>query len=82
MMMFVFISYLVFAQGTRIEPNTSIKVESGTNLDISGGNLILESDVTGDASLIDLGSVTYNGAVYGGKKLYKMWNRQAEKSDV
>jgi len=37
-------------------------VETSTTLDISGGgDLFLESDTTGDASLIDLGTVSYTG---------------------
>lgn len=60
-MMFVFASYLVSAQGTRVGPNTCIKVEPGTTLDISGGNLVLESGASGDASLIDYGSIAYSG---------------------
>ena len=60
LMMFVLSNYLVSAQGMRVAPGTSIKVESGTTLDITTGNLILESSATGDASLIDLGVVEYN----------------------
>lgn len=53
---------LLSAQGLKVEPGTCLKVESGTTLDISGGgDLTLKSDATGDASLIDLGSVSYNG---------------------
>lgn len=61
-MFFVATYSLLFAQGLKVEPGTSIKVESGTTLDISTGNLVLKSDASGDASLIDLGSVTYSGA--------------------
>lgn len=60
-MMFVAACSLLFVQGLKVGPGICIKVESGTTLDISGGNLMLESDLTGDASLIDLGSVTCNG---------------------
>ncbi len=61
-MMLVFSAYFVSAQGIQVEPNTCINVESETTLNISGGgNLVLESDDTGDASLIDIGSVTYTG---------------------
>jgi hypothetical protein len=60
-LMFLFSGYLVSAQEARVQPGTSIKVESGTTLDISGGNLVIESDASGDASLIDYGSVTYSG---------------------
>ena len=46
--------------GTRIEPNTKITIESGTTMDITTGNLVLESDATGDVSLIVLGAVEIN----------------------
>lgn len=60
--MFVAAGSLLSAQGLKVEPGTCIKVETGTTLNISGGgNLFLESDATGDASLIDLGSVSYTG---------------------
>jgi len=49
------------AQTIKVEPKTSLKIESGTTFDVSDGNLVLESDATGDASLIDLGAVTYSG---------------------
>ena len=61
MMMFLISACWVFAQEARVAPNTCIKVESGTRLNISGGNLVLESDALGDVSLIDFGSVTYSG---------------------
>lgn len=62
MTMLIFSGLLLFAQGLKVEPGTCIKVETGTTLDISGGgDLFLESDATGDASLIDLGSVSYTG---------------------
>ena len=61
-MIFVGAGSLLSAQGLKVEPGTCIKVETGTTLDISGGgDLFLESDATGDASLIDLGSITYSG---------------------
>jgi len=60
MMMLIAAGSLLSAQGLRVEPGTCIKVESGTTLDITAGNLILESDDTDDASLIDLGTVEYN----------------------
>jgi len=61
-MMLIAVGSLLSAQGLKVEPGTCIKVETGTTLDISGGgDLFLESDATGDASLIDLGSVSYTG---------------------
>ncbi len=59
--MFVFSVYLVPAQETRVWPNTYITVEPGATLDFTGGNLVLRSDASGDASLIDYGSITYSG---------------------
>lgn len=49
------------AQQLRVEPNTSIRVETGAILDISAGDLVLESGISGDASLIDIVPVTYSG---------------------
>lgn len=69
-MMIVFAWYYASAQGTRIEPGTGIRVETGSFLDIGSGNLILESDATGDASLLDYGSVTYSGAGEAGIQRY------------
>jgi len=60
-MMFVAAGSLLSAQGLKVEPGTSIKVETGTTLDLTGGDLLLKSDNTGDASLIDLGSVSHSG---------------------
>jgi len=60
-MMFVAVSSLLPAQGLKVEPGTCIKVETGTTLDISSGDLFLESDAMGDASLLDPGSVSYTG---------------------
>lgn len=60
-MMFVLSFYLLPAQETRVGPNTYVTVESGATLDITSGNLVLTSDASGDASLIDFGSVTYSG---------------------
>jgi hypothetical protein len=61
-MMLIAAGSLLSAQGLKVEPGTCIKVETGTTLDISGGgDLFLESDATGDASLIDVGSVSYTG---------------------
>lgn len=57
----IFMGIQGFAQLTRVEPNTSLKIEDGTSLDITQGDLIIESDNSGDASLIDLGEVTYSG---------------------
>jgi len=60
--MLIAAGFLLSAQGLKVEPGTCIKVETGTTLDISGGgDLFLESDATGDASLIDQGSVSYTG---------------------
>ena len=50
-------TYFVSAQEIRVNPNTCLKLETGSTLDISAGNLIIESNSTGDASLIDFGTV-------------------------
>jgi hypothetical protein len=60
LLMFVLSGYLVSAQGMRVAPGTCVKVESGTTLDLTAGNLILESVASADASLIDLGTVAYH----------------------
>jgi len=59
--MLVATSALLSAQGLKVMPGTCVKVTSGTTLDIGVGDLILKSDSTCDASLIDFGSVTYSG---------------------
>jgi len=64
MMFVVHSNYQAIAQEVRIEPNTKITIESGTTMDITTGNLVLESDATGDVSLIVLGAVEINN---GGK---------------
>ena len=58
----VFSVHIVSAQETRINSNTCIKIETGTVMNIAGGgDLILDSDASTDASLIDLGTVIYTG---------------------
>jgi len=52
---------LLFAQGTIINANTHVTIAAGTTLDLSLSDLVLKSDATGDASLIDNGSITYSG---------------------
>jgi len=53
--------YQVKPQGLIIQPGTCMKIESGTTLDMSAGDLTVQSGASGDASLIDLGNVTYTG---------------------
>lgn len=61
--MFVFLlHFFTIAQEVRIEPNTKITIESGTIMDITSGNLVLESDVNGDVSLIVKGEVEINNS--------------------
>jgi len=68
---FVAAGSLLSAQGLKVKPGTCIKVETGITLNISGGgNLLLESDATGDASVINLGSVTHSG---GGQAIVKRY---------
>jgi len=65
MMMFVLSNYLATAQvvGLSVEPNTNIKVLTGTTLKVTGGDLLLKSDATGDATVIAFGSVTGGNAI-------------------
>ncbi len=61
MTMFVFLfPFLIIAQEVRVEANTRITIESGTTMDLTTGDLVLESDVSGDVSLIVLGAVEIN----------------------
>jgi len=61
--MFVFLlHFITIAQEVRIEPTTKITIEPGTTMDITTGNLVLESDATGDVSLIVLGAVEINNS--------------------
>ncbi len=48
-----------FSQGVIVQPGTCVKVMSGTTMNIANGNLTVKSDATGDASLIDYGTVVY-----------------------
>jgi len=48
----------IYAQGLKIKAGTCVKLETGTTMDISAGDLFLESDATGNATLIALGMVT------------------------
>jgi len=58
---FMYLAYFASAQEIRVWPNTSVTLESGATLDITAGNLVLKSDASGDASLIDYGNITYSG---------------------
>jgi hypothetical protein len=51
--------YFSYSQDISLEPNAFIKIESGTNLKMSSGDLIIESNAVGDASFIDLGTVSF-----------------------
>jgi hypothetical protein len=59
MVMFVAAGTLLSAQGLKVEPGTNIKVLAGTTLKVAGGDLLLKSDATGDATVIAFGSVTH-----------------------
>lgn len=50
-----------YSQTVKITPNTCFYIQTGTTADLSSGNLVLESDETGDASLIDKGGITFSG---------------------
>lgn len=51
----------VNSQNVKLQPNIFMQIESGTTLDMGSGDLIVESDESGDATLIDLGSISYSG---------------------
>ncbi len=53
----------VSAQEIRVEPNTCLKLEAWSSLDITMGNLIIESSSSGDTSLIDFGNVSCEAKV-------------------
>jgi len=62
-MVLVFAACFVSAQELSVEPNTNIKVLSGTTLKVSAGDLVLKSDATGDATLIAFGTVAGDSAI-------------------
>lgn len=70
MMMLVAAGSYSFAQGLEVGPGTCIKVETGTTLKISAGDLLLNSDATGDATVIAFGSVTLGS---GGKAIVERY---------
>ncbi len=49
------------SQGVTLMPNTCFYVGPGTTADLASGNLTVASDETGDASLINIGAITYSG---------------------
>jgi hypothetical protein len=59
----VVIGYVATSQGIKVEPKTNITVSSGSTLKIASGNLVLKSNASGDASLIDYGTVAYGNGV-------------------
>lgn len=59
LILLLFSAASILAQGVRIEPKTNIKIESGTTLKVDNGDLFIESDASGDASLIDKGIIAY-----------------------
>ncbi len=64
------------AQGIKVEPGTCLKIDMGATVNISGGgHLYLKSNATGDASLIDQGSLTYTG---GGEAKIERWLTQGK----
>ena len=77
--MFIFLFHFlsISQEEVRIEPNTKITIESGTTMDITTGNLVLESDATGDVSLIVLGSVEINNSGKTNAQHYMSGSAQA-----
>ncbi|MCP4000585.1 MAG: hypothetical protein GY727_06730, partial [Gammaproteobacteria bacterium] len=65
-MMFVLSNYLASTQGLSVEPKTNIKVLESTTLKVSGGDLTLKSDATGDATILTYGNVAHGT---GGKAI-------------
>lgn len=55
------ITALLTAQQIRVKPGTKITITPGNTLDVAAGNFLLESDDTGDASLLNRGSITFSG---------------------
>jgi len=71
LMMFGFSAFLASAQGgLSVEPHTNIKVLTGTTLKVAGGDLLLKSDATGDATVIAFGAVTHGD---GGKAIVQRY---------
>jgi len=68
--MFVAVGSLLSAQGLKVEPGTCIKVLTETTLKVYGGDLLLKSDATGDATVIAFGSVTHGT---GGKAIVQRY---------
>lgn len=64
----IIISNFAMAQsgGVTVEPNTCIRIESGTKVNITDGDLVLKSTSSGDASLIDFGTASSPAMNYSG----------------
>lgn len=61
--MLILVNTGMFAQGLIMTPNTKMTIESGTHLNLSvDHNLVLQSDATGDASLLQQGTINFAGS--------------------
>ncbi len=58
---FVLCPILIFSQEFLVKPGTKITVTTGITIDVAGGNLLLQSDGTGDASFLQRGNITFSG---------------------
>ncbi len=52
---------IIIAQEMRLEHSTCLKIESGSTVDISNGDIVLESDSDGDASVVNFGTISFSG---------------------
>jgi len=59
LLLFVISNLQLSAQGVLVLSGTNIEVAAGTTLRIETGDLTIKSDETGDASLIDFGTVAF-----------------------
>jgi len=55
------ISLELAAQGIKIKPGTATTIQEGTTLKLTSGDLIIQSDSTGDATMIDRGTLSVTG---------------------
>jgi len=77
-MIFLLAAFVVNGQngGIIVDTCTCLRIESGTKVDITNGDLVIKSSSDGDASLIDFGSsgapaVTFSGSSSGESKVQR-----------